>query len=80
MVRKSSIVFQTGIFYSKAELVVIFSNACSLRMMWLLDRETRIGQVVFEEKSEAKLGVVVHAEHFSENASSDDYHSLEQFL
>ena len=39
----------------------------------ILDRETGIGQVVFEEAQAAHLAVVVHAEHYSENATNDDY-------
>ena len=35
----------------------------------ILDRETGIGQVVFEEAQIAHLAVVVHAEHYSENAT-----------
>ena len=39
----------------------------------ILDRETGIGQVVFEEAQAAHLAVVVHAEHYSENATNADY-------
>ena len=38
-----------------------------------LDRETGIGQLVFEEAQAARLGVVVHAEHFSVNQTDDNY-------
>lgn len=67
--------FPDRIFYSKAELVRYFLQCLQLQSddVVILDRETGIGQVVFEESQKAKLGVVVHAEHFSENASSDDY-------
>ena len=67
--------FPDRIFYSKAELVRYFLQSLELKSddVVILDRETGIGQVVFEESQNAKLGVVVHAEHFSENASGDDY-------
>ena len=39
----------------------------------ILDRETGIGQLVFEEAQAAHLGVVVHAEHFSVNQTDDNY-------
>ena len=39
----------------------------------ILDRETGIGQLVFEEAQAARLGVVVHAEHFSVNQTDDNY-------
>lgn len=41
--------------------------------MVILDRETGIGQLVFEEAQAAHLGVVVHAEHFSVNQTDDNY-------
>ncbi|MBP2621169.1 accessory Sec system glycosyltransferase GtfA [Streptococcus panodentis] len=67
--------FPDRIFYSKPELVRYFLRCLDLQAedILILDRETGIGQVVFEECRPAKLGVVVHAEHFSENASSEDY-------
>ena len=37
----------------------------------ILDRATGTGQAVFRNTKPAKLGVVVHAEHFSENAVTD---------
>ena len=46
----------------------------------ILDRETGIGQAVFEEAQKAHLAVVVHAEHYSENASNEDYLLWEQLL
>ena len=57
---------QIGFFYSKAELVRYFLQCLQLQAddVVILDRETGIGQVVFEESQKAKLGVVVHAEHF----------------
>ena len=39
----------------------------------ILDRETNIGQPIFEEAQKARLGVVVHAEHFSANNVDDQY-------
>ncbi|MBS6761773.1 MAG: glycosyltransferase, partial [Streptococcus salivarius] len=39
----------------------------------ILDRETGIGQLVFEEAQAAHLGVVVHAEHFSVNQTDGNY-------
>ncbi len=43
-------------------------------MMWLFwDRETGTGQLVFEEAQAARLGVVVHAEHFKVNQTDDNH-------
>ncbi|MCK6240587.1 accessory Sec system glycosyltransferase GtfA [Lactiplantibacillus plantarum] len=41
----------------------------------LLDRSTGIGQAVVENKSTARLGCVIHAEHFNEQAT-DEQHVL----
>lgn len=67
--------FPDRIFYSKPELLAYFLQRLALTAedLVVLDRETGIGQTVFEACQEARLGVVVHAEHFSENASSQDY-------
>ncbi len=37
----------------------------------LVDRTTGIGKACLQNKGEAQLGVVVHAEHFSENATNE---------
>ena len=52
--------FMQSLNLSKSDLVI-------------LDRETGIGQAVFEEAQKVHLAVVVHAEHHSENASNEDY-------
>ena len=38
----------------------------------IIDRVTGIGQAILENMGDAKLGVVVHADHFSEGATDDD--------
>ncbi|MBP2622971.1 accessory Sec system glycosyltransferase GtfA [Streptococcus oricebi] len=67
--------FPDRIFYSKPEFIRYFLQDLNWTPsdLVLLDRETGLGQVVFEEAQEAKLGVVIHAEHFSPNASNQDY-------
>ena len=67
--------FPDQIFYSKQELLAYFMDCLQLseQDIVILDRETGIGQVVFEKVVPAKLGVVVHAEHYSQNASDADY-------
>jgi len=66
---------QQQVFYSKEELLVAFMKKLSLKAtdIVLLDRETGLGQIIFENVKPAKLGVVVHAEHFSENETTADY-------
>lgn len=65
--------FSNHLLSSKEELLVYFLKTLNLtaRDFVLLDRSTGTGQAVFGHVKPAKLGVVVHAEHFSENATTD---------
>ena len=67
--------FKDRILYGKPALIRYFMKTLRLSKsdLVILDRETGIGQVVFEEAQAAHLAVVVHAEHYSENATNDDY-------
>ena len=67
--------FKDKIFYGKQAFMRAFMKSLNLNKsdLVILDRETGIGQVVFEEAQTAHLAVVVHAEHYSENATNEDY-------
>ena len=67
--------FKDKIFYGKPAFMRAFMKSLNLNKsdLVILDRETGIGQVVFEEAQVAHLAVVVHAEHYSENATNEDY-------
>lgn len=67
--------FPDQLFYSKQEFIRYFMQTLALKKsdIVLLDREKDIGQVIFEEAQKARLGVVIHAEHFSKNATNHDY-------
>ena len=67
--------FKDKIFYGKQAFMRAFMKSLNLNKsdLVILDRETGIGQVVFEEAQAAHLAVVVHAEHYSENATNEDY-------
>ena len=67
--------FKDRILYGKPALIRYFMKTLRLSKsdLVILDRETGIGQVVFEEAQAAHLAVVVHAEHYSENATNEDY-------
>ncbi|MEE5988109.1 accessory Sec system glycosyltransferase GtfA [Ligilactobacillus equi] len=71
----STFIFKDKIIYSKEELITLFVQSLNLTAddIVILDRETGQGQQVFEQHRPAKLGVVIHAEHYSENHVSDDY-------
>ncbi|MBM7636164.1 accessory Sec system glycosyltransferase GtfA [Streptococcus saliviloxodontae] len=65
--------FADGMCYSKDDLVARFLDQLQLteKDLILLDRATGIGQTIFEHKGKAKLAVVIHAEHFSVKATTD---------
>lgn len=72
--KESIFVFDDAQLYSKAEFVSYFINKLHLtnKDIVILDRATEIGQAVIQNKGISKLGVVVHAEHFSHNATDED--------
>lgn len=39
----------------------------------IIDRTTGIGQAILENCGPARVGIVVHADHFSEGGTDDDY-------
>lgn len=59
--------------YGKRAFVAYFMQQLNLTEedIVILDRATKIGQSVLEHHGQSKLGVVVHAEHFSQNATDD---------
>ncbi|CAM3209514.1 accessory Sec system glycosyltransferase GtfA [Streptococcus pluranimalium] len=64
---------QNFVCYSKEALVAEFMKSLSLSEhdFVILDRSTGTGQAVFKYVKPARLAVVVHAEHFSENSVTD---------
>ncbi|KIX90244.1 glycosyl transferase family 4 [Staphylococcus microti] len=62
-------------FYSKAEFVAHFIRQLQLTSedILIIDRSTDVGQVILQNKGNSKVGVVVHAEHFSEHATDEDH-------
>lgn len=70
-------VFKDARLYSKAEFVAYFMRQLHLSKedVVIIDRSTDVGQPILENKGESKVGVVVHAEHYSENAT-DGTHIL----
>ncbi|MGV2876379.1 accessory Sec system glycosyltransferase GtfA [Macrococcus capreoli] len=61
-------------FYSKQEFVAYFMQCLNLTAqdIVILDRGKGVAQSIIQNSGAAKLGVVVHAEHFSENNTTDD--------
>lgn len=67
--------FKDRVLYSKNEFIAYFIQQLKLTEndILLIDRATELGQAAFVNHAPAKLGVVIHAEHFSENVTDDDY-------
>jgi poly(glycerol-phosphate) alpha-glucosyltransferase len=66
--------FPDGIFYSKMELAEDFMKKLPLEDgdIIIADRTTLMGQAIFKHRGNHKLGVVIHAEHFSESLTDED--------
>ena len=67
--------FKGGALLSKQELVRKLCQELNFTSedTVILDRTSEIGQAVMESVGDAKLGVVIHAEHYSLNHASEDY-------
>ncbi|MES5935916.1 accessory Sec system glycosyltransferase GtfA [Mammaliicoccus lentus] len=71
----SMFVFKEKILYSKQSFIAYFMKKLQLSQndIILLDRSKDVGQVMLENKNQAKLGVVIHAEHYNASTSNEDY-------
>lgn len=63
--------------YSKEELVEYMIRQLNLtkRDVVIIDRTTGIGQAIIKNAAPAKIGIVIHADHFSES-NTDDHNIL----
>lgn len=71
--KESMFVFENQTIYSKENLLIYFMELLNLSShdIILLDRSTEIGPQVIRAKGEAKVGVIIHAEHFNEPLTSN---------
>ncbi|MCR4611980.1 MAG: accessory Sec system glycosyltransferase GtfA, partial [Lachnospiraceae bacterium] len=62
------------VLYSKEELVgyMVRSLGLTERDIVIIDRTTGIGQAILQNAASAKVGIVIHADHFSENNTNED--------
>ena len=69
--------FPDKILCSKEEFVGYMVSRLKLteKDIVLVDRTTGIGQAILQNKGDARLGIIIHADHFSER-STDDEHIL----
>ncbi|MCR8968378.1 accessory Sec system glycosyltransferase GtfA [Facklamia sp. 7083-14-GEN3] len=60
-------------FYSKTDLVAYFISCLKLTNddIIIIDRSNQIAPAVFANHGQAKIGIVVHADHFSEPSTND---------
>lgn len=67
--------FPDQILYSKEEFVAYFVRSLHLTAedTVLIDRTTGIGQAILENAGDARIGIVIHADHFSENHTDEQY-------
>lgn len=71
----TSIQYRIGkeMFYSIDELMMYFIQRLQLTKddIVIIDRSEGVAPAVFRHKGDAKVGVIVHAEHFSQNATGE---------
>ncbi|KIR10347.1 glycosyl transferase family 4, partial [Staphylococcus gallinarum] len=62
-------------FYNREAFVAYFIECLELTSedILILDRATDVGQAIIQNAGDSKIGVVVHAEHFSVHATDDDH-------
>ena len=66
--------FADKLICTKEELVGYMTSKLSLTAddVVIIDRTTGIGQAILENAGDAKVGIVIHADHFSEGATDED--------
>lgn len=65
--------FSDRVLYSKEEFVGYMVERMQLtdKDIAIIDRTTGIGQAIMENAGNAKIGIVIHADHFSEGSTDD---------
>ncbi|MEB7784255.1 accessory Sec system glycosyltransferase GtfA [Mammaliicoccus sciuri] len=67
-------IFKEKILYSKQEFVAYFIESLKLseKDVLIVDRSKGLAQPIIQNKGAAKLGIVIHAEHYSKNSTSNE--------
>lgn len=67
--------FPDRLICSKEELVGYLVSRLKLtrRDVVIIDRTTGIGQTIMQNAGPARIGIVIHADHFSESGTDEDY-------
>ncbi|NUL20667.1 accessory Sec system glycosyltransferase GtfA, partial [Agrobacterium tumefaciens] len=68
-------VFEDAVLYNKTEFIAYFLQRLNLTRddIVILDRASDIGQAVLQHKGDSKVGVVIHADHYSNNMMSEQH-------
>ena len=66
--------FPDHLFCSKEELVGYMVSGLNLTKddVVLIDRTTGIGQAILQNAGDARVGIIIHADHFNEGCTDDD--------
>lgn len=67
--------FPDAVLYSKPELVGYMVRKLNLTKddIVIIDRSTMLAQPILENVGPARVGIIVHADHFSEGSTTDEY-------
>ena len=67
--------FKDKILCSKEELVGYMVSSLNLTKddIVIIDRTTGVGQAILQNVGDARVGIVIHADHFSEGNTDDEY-------
>jgi poly(glycerol-phosphate) alpha-glucosyltransferase len=67
--------FPDHICYGKQDLVAYLVQKLALtdRDTLIIDRTTGIGEAILENAGKARVGIIIHADHYSKNATNPDY-------
>ncbi len=67
--------FKDQLICSKEEFVGYFIQSLNLtnKDVVIIDRTTGIGQAILMNVKDARVGIVIHADHFAEGSTDDDY-------
>ncbi|MDT2887976.1 accessory Sec system glycosyltransferase GtfA [Lactococcus lactis] len=70
---QSLYIFKDRTIYSKENLIIYFMECLKLTQkdIVIIDRSTGIGPEIIRAKGDAKVGVVIHAEHYNEPLTTD---------
>ena len=72
--KQSLYVFKDHTIYSREALITYFMEQLNLneKDLIIIDRSTGMGPQIIKGKGQAKVGVVIHAEHFNEPLTTDE--------